>query len=249
MIRAIATTMVFLMCVIAHAADKAILESKPEYSRDSKVVIRVKGADAEKVRIKWWVRSNEGKASPDNEVIDNGKAVAVWAPPGKYEVLVTIAIPDEKSVTFVDAECKFTILASSDPLPTPGPGPVPVPDPVTPPQNVFGDVDKVVSDLIAPVRDDDKAGGCKIIAAAYRKHGELASKGEYSDQNLLADATSSEFVYELGLNRYIRYRPAMTRLRSHMEQLIKDGKLKDKNMKQWSELWAAYASAFDKAVK
>jgi hypothetical protein len=117
---------------------------------------------------------------------------------------------------------------------------------VVPPPTDFGDVIGKVKELAGPIKDPtSKAEAAKIIAAAYRKHGALAVKGEYKDQNVLADATSAEFVAELGLNRYVKWKPMMTRLREHMSQLMKDGKLKDGDMKAWGALWEQYAKGFD----
>jgi len=118
-------------------------------------------------------------------------------------------------------------------------------DPVVPPVKPdLSDASKVVIELAGPIKDPSgKAEGAQIIAAAYRKHGQLALKGEYKDPNVMADATSSEFVYELGLNRYVKWRPMMTRLREHMAKLMAEGKLKD--MQSWAALWEEYAKGFD----
>lgn len=233
----ILSVILLMIASVVSAADKvAILDAKPQYERDAKIILRVKGADGEIVRIKWWVRSDEGKPSPDHEVIDGGRAVAVWAKPGKYEALVTIAIPDDKLVKFLDAEHKFIVGNS------PGPIDPDVPDPPAP--SDFGDVAKVISDIVAPVRDEDKAGACKIFAAAYREHGALAIKGEYKTPELLGDATSSDFVYKLGLNRYLRWRPAMSALSKHYAELNSKGVMKD--MEAWGKLWQAYGEAFEK---
>lgn len=230
-------------------ADKSVVINSPnKFARDRKVLLQVSGLDGLKARLKWWVRSNDGKDPPDYEVFNDGKTCAVWAPPGNYEALVTVGVIEGTDVLWFDVEHKFVV--GDGPAPPNPPNPPNPPDPPTPPANDFGDVVGKVKELAGPIKDPtNKAEAAKIIAAAYRKHGALAVKGEYKDQNILADATAAEFVYELGLNRYVRWKPMMSRLRDHMSQLIKDGKLKDGDMKQWGALWEEYAKGFDAVAK
>ena len=222
------------------------IDAPSSFARDKMILFKLNGIEGTKARMKWWVRSDDGKSPPDFQVFDDGKICAVWAGPGKYEVLVTVGIIEQNDITWFDVEHKFVVDGTG---PNPPPGPDPPPAPGAPPGD-FGDVTDVVRNLADPVKDaDGKAAAATIIATAYRKHGALAAKGEYKDQNTMADATSAEFVYELGLNRYVRWRPMMTRLREHMAQLMKDGKLKDKDMQAWSKLWEAYAVGFDAVAK
>ena len=220
------------------------LDAPKQFPRDKKILFTIKGLDGSKARLKWWVRSDDGKFAPDFEVFNEGRTCAVWAGPGKYEVLVTVGVIEATDILWFDVEHKFSVDGVA-----PQPPPVDPDDPVDPDPTQpsdFGDVVGKVKELAGPIKDPtNKTEAAKIIAAAYRKHGELAAKGEYKDQNLLADATSAEFVYELGLNRYVKWRPMMTRMREHMTELMKTGKLKDKDMKAWAALWEEYAKGFD----
>lgn len=222
------------------------INSPNKFARDRKIVLQITLPDSVKARMKWWVRSNDGKSPPDFEVFNDGKTCAVWAEPGNYEALVTVGVIEASDILWFDVEHKFSVGDAPAPPIPPNPNPTP-PNPPTPPApSDFGDVVGKVKELAGPIKDPaSKPDAAKIIAAAYRKHGELAAKGEYKDQNILADATSAEFVYELGLNRYVKWKPMMTRLREHMTELMKAGKLKDKDMPAWAALWEQYALGFD----
>lgn len=198
------------------------LDAKAQYNRDTKIFMKVDGLSKVKARLKWWVRSTEGKASPEIEI--NNNTCLVWAGPGRYEVLITIGVVDGQEINWIDLEHKFAV---GDGI-TPGPSP-PVP----------GDVKAKIKEIVDPVRDDDKVAAAKIIAKAFMEQ----SKETFSTPEQLADATSSQFVYELGLNRYLRWRPAMSRLREHYASLLAEGKLK--TMHDWNTLWVQYAEAFE----
>jgi len=210
------------------------LDAQAQYARDSKIALKIEGLDKVKSRLKWWIRSTEGKTAPSTEIVNN--TCLVWAGPGKYEALITIGVLDGDELHWIDLEHQF-IVGNATPTPTPpGPGPV-VPVPVDP--SDFGDVKAKIKEMVDPVRDDDKAGAVKIIAKAFREQ----AKENFSTPEQLADATSSQFVYDLGLNRYLRWRPAMGRLREHYATLLKDDKLK--TMQDWTTLWEQYAKAFE----
>lgn len=236
---------VLAFAMAANAVDLAgvKVQSPHEFKRDRKVVLEVSGLQGTTARVKWWIRSDDGRAHPDHEVFADGRVCAVWAIPGKYEALITVGIPDPKStVLWVDIEHKFTIgeVGPTPPLP---PGPQP-PDPVTPSNpSSYNNAAETVKKLSESVRDDDKESAAKVFAAAYREHGKLALKGEYKNADVLADATSTDFVYELGMSRYLRWRPMMTKMRDHMTGLINDGKMKDMN--DWGRLWEEYAKGFE----
>jgi len=220
---------------------KVTVDAPNSFARDKMILFKLSGIEGSKVRVKWWIRSDDGRIPPDFQVFDEGKTCVVWAPPGKYEALVTVGVIEASDILWFDVEHKFTVEGSSDP-----------PNPPKPPDvsSDFGDVTATILKLAEPVKDaDGKADASKIIAEAYRKHGQLAAKGEYTDQNVLADATASEFVYALGLNRYVRWRPMMTRIREHMAKLMAEGKLKDKDMPTWAKLWEEYAKGFDAVAK
>lgn len=228
------------------AAGKDVkLDAPKTFARDRKILFTITGLDGSKARVKWWVRSDDGRLVPDFEVFNEGKTCAVWATPGKYEALVTVGVIEATDVLWFDIEHKFAVDGTVPPPVDPvDPDDPVVPDPPQP--SDFGDVVGKVKELAGPISDPtSKAEAAKIIAAAYRKHGALAAKGEYKDQNVLADATSAEFVYELGLNRYVKWRPMMTRMREHMAGLMAAGKLKDKDMPTWAKLWEEYAKGFD----
>lgn len=225
---AAATTLLFQSAIWAGDPPTVKLDAKPQYSRDAKIAMKVDGLDKTKARLKWWVRSTEGKASPECEI--TGNTCLVWAGPGRYEVLITIGVVDGQEINWIDLEYKFAV-GDVAPVPTPGPSP-PVP-------GDFGDVKAKIKEIVDPVRDDDKAAAVKILAKAFREQ----SKETFTTPEQLADATSSQFVYELGLNRYLRWRPAMTRLREHYAAALKEGKLK--TMQDWTTLWNQYATAFE----
>jgi hypothetical protein len=234
------------------AGQSVLITSPNKFARDKKILLQVTLPEAVKARMKWWVRSNDGKTPPDFEVFNEGKTCAVWAEPGNYEALVTVGVIEANDILWFDVEHKF-VVGDGPPPPPPadvckvcGKKPCVCVVPPPPPPSDFGDVIGKVKELAGPIKDPaGKTDAAKIIAAAYRKHGALAASGEYKDQNVLADATSSEFVYELGLNRYVKWKPMMSRLREHMTELMKAGKLKDKDMKAWAALWEQYALGFD----
>ncbi len=208
------------------------LDAQPQYNRDTKIALKVEGLDQVQARLKWWVRSTDGKATPETEIANN--VCFVWAGPGRYEVLITIGVLDGKELHWIDLEHQFVVGNATPTPPTPpGPGP----GPVVP--SDFGDVGAKIKEIIDPVRDDDKAGAVKILAKAFLDQ----AKENYTTPEQLADATSSQFVYELGLNRYLRWRPAMSRLREHYAALLKEDKLK--TMQDWTNLWNQYAKAFE----
>ena len=143
-------------------------------------------------------------------------------------------------IHWIDIEHKFVI---GEPAPTPiPPGPTPTPTP-TPTPGGFGDVLAVVLKYADAVRDDQKADSAKLIAKAYREHAALARKGDYANADVLADATSSQFLFDLSMSRYLRWRPMMSRLRDHMTELL--AAKKRNNMADWAALWEEYAKGFD----
>lgn len=232
---AAAATLIFNSATWAGDPPTVKLDARTQYNRDSKIALKVEGLDKVKARLKWWVRSTEGRTTPEVEICNN--TCFVWAGPGRYEVLITIGVVDGQDLHWIDLEHKFAV---GDASPQPDP-PRPGPSPIVP--GDFGDIKAKIKEIVDPVRDDDKAGATKIIAKAFKTASEAAAKGEYKDAVQLADATSSEFVYELGLNRYLRWRPAMSKLREHYAALLAEGKLK--TMQDWAELWSQYAKAFE----
>lgn len=216
----------------------------PEYARDSKIAFKLdeNGGDINKdveFHAKWSVINTVGKPV-EFEVFNDGRVCCVWGPVGNYRLIVIVSSVNwsSRKIEFKEINEGFKIVDSITPDPDPGPDP-PGPYP-------FSDASEKVIELWGPVKDDDKVGAAKVLSASYKKHGELALKGEYKDQNQLADATTSEFVYELGLNRFLKHRPASTRLREYMSTLIKDGRIHDKKMDEWGLLWIAISKGFDK---
>lgn len=208
------------------------LEAQAQYTRDTKIAFKVSGLEKVQARLKWWVRSTDGRTAPSVEIVNN--VCFVWAGPGKYEALITIGVIDGKDLHWIDLEHQFVVGAVA-PQPEPPPGPAPTPNV----PSDFGDIPSKIKEIVDPVRDDDKAAAVKILAKAFRDQ----TKENFSTPEQLADATSSQFVYELGLNRYLRWRPAMSRLREHYAALLKEGNLK--TMQDWNLLWNQYAKAFE----
>ncbi len=231
---AAASTIFFNSMLWAGDPPTVKLDAQPQYNRDSKIAFKVEGLDQVKARLKWWVRSTDGRAKPETEIVNN--TCLVWAGPGRYEVLITVGVLDGEELHWIDLEHQF-VVGNAVPTPPTPPGPGPGPDPVVP--SDFGDIKAKIKEIVDPVRDDDKAGAVKIIAKAFLEQ----SKESFSTPEQLADATSSQFVYDLGLNRYLRWRPAMGRLREHYAALLKEDKLK--TMQDWNTLWDQYAKAFE----
>jgi len=221
-------TLLFQSAIWAGDPPTVKLDARAQYNRDAKISMKVDGLDKVKARLKWWVRSTEGKGSPEVEITNN--TCLVWAGPGRYEVLITIGVVDGAEINWIDIEHKFAV-GDVAPQPEPGPSPIVPGD--------FGDIKAKIKEIVDPVRDDDKAAAIKIIAKAFLEQ----SKETFTTPEQLADATSSQFVYELGLNRYLRWRPAMSRLREHYAALLKEGKLK--TMRDWTTLWEQYAQSFE----
>jgi len=235
-------TLMFAVLLAGPLYGEVKLDSPNSFARDSRIRLDIGGLEGQEYRTKWWIRSNDGRDAPDHDVFNSGATCAVWAGPGHYEALITVAVIDGTDITWYDIEHEFKVI---------GDGPLPPPDdddPIIPPPNDqydFGDVAGEVVRLCKPVKDDSKAEAAALIANSYRKHGLLAVKGDFDDQNDLADATSADFVAELGLNRYLRWRPVMTRIRQHMQGLMNDDKLESGDMPAWGALWEEYAKGFD----
>jgi len=224
------------------------LQCSQEFNCHREMSITLTGVEDATVFTKWWLRADDGQSpDPDLRVWQDLKGVSFWCPPGKYEVLVTVVIPpdgDNLPVDLVSMSQEFLVTSNFVPVDPPDDPDDPPPPP--PPTN-FSDIPAEIFRLGGPVRDDSKAETARIIAEAYRTTG--ADHLSYENQEVLADATSSQFIAEIGLNKYVRWRPMMSRIRELMVKLMKEERLEDKNMPQWGELWEAIAQGFDKIAK
>ena len=172
--------------------------------------------------------------------------ISIWAGPGKYETICTVAIifeDNEAGITLIDwVDLQLDWEVSGEP----GPVPDDPEDPVDP-QTGFDDVSALVADLVRPVRDSDKVENCQILATAYREHGGLARDGAYKDADELADSCNATYQFQLGINTFLRYRPAMTLLRAEIGKMMKAGRMQD--MDDWGNLWIAIGDGFEDAAE
>jgi len=221
------------------------IEADDSYPRDAKVVQTLGGMqDVEgQYRARWVVRSDDGRIDPDIRIHYQEHGVSIWCPPGKYETICTVAIyaKEPEELLWVDLQHEWIVEGEVNPPDDPD-VPDDPDDPVDPPEG-FDDVPSLVADLVRPIKDAEKVETCKILAEVYRKHGALARDGAYEDADELADACNAEYTYTLGINKFLRYRPAMTRVREAIGEMMSDGRLED--MESFGNLWVAIGDGFD----
>ena len=246
--RSWAAVLVLLMGSVAFAGDPptVTLNAQAEYPRDKQVAIELEGLQDVSFRAKWEIWSTrDTNPDPDFRVYQDGTGVSVWGSPGAYRALVVVGVPDcgaeqGGTVHWIDLDVRFVILGEAGPVDPNDPvGPVDPNDPLA-----YYELRDLTIELCRPIRDDAKAEGCQIMADAFKEHGKLAVAGEYATTDELSDACSSQYVFELGMMRYLRYRPAMTRLREAMQKLINEGRVESDNMEQWGQIWLAIGEGF-----
>lgn len=232
----------------ATADDEPAIVAEDSYARDSRIVMTLEGLDDVKYRARWVVRSDDGSIDPDFRIHHLEHGVSIWAPPGNYETICTVAViltaePDTTEIGWLDLWHEWKVEGKIDPPDDPedpeDPDDPDGPDPPVPAD--FSDFTTLIQKLAAPVKVDDRKAEAALIAAAYRQ----AVKDEYETYSDLVDASSSAVVSELGLNKFLRWRPLFTRLTDALVQAQKDSRLND-DMDDWHECWAAIAAGFDK---
>jgi len=214
------------------------------YPRDSKIVQTLAGLEDVTYRARWVVRSDDGREDPDIRIHYEEHGVSIWCPPGRYESICTIAIftQDPAELVWVDLFADWSVEGGPDP-PNPPDPPGPPDDPPGPPAEGFDDVPALVADLVRPIKDAEKVETCKILAETYRRHGQLAREGVYEDSNELAAACNSDYMYQIGINKFLQYRPAMSLLRQEIGKMMVAGRAE--TMEDFGNLWIAIGDGFD----
>jgi hypothetical protein len=153
-------------------------------------------------------------------VVENGRAVHVWAPPGKYEVrltTITIAIDWEKQskdIQYNEHLAEFTVGAVPDPDPDPDPKPDPTPNPYHPDPALQAAVSpvkalslsqpdsKALAEMYATVASQSRAGAFtdygQLRAELVKRGSALSLKGKYAG---LSQAVEQYLTQSLGLER------------------------------------------------
>lgn len=123
------------------------------YRPHQKIVLTAEEVTSKAAQFLWDV---DGTGEVETEEV--GNKLYVWAPPGKYRVVLTAV--DFESKKIERARTTFTVTGNG-PAPPDPPGPGPAPDPLTALQ-------KAARDAYALENDTEKAKHAKGMAAVYR---------------------------------------------------------------------------------
>jgi len=230
---------------------KARLVVVKDYQRDHSIVLNLEGMEGE-FRARWVVRSTEGKAPPDALVLHGEAGVAVWAPPGQYEVICTVAVPEwtGKTLLLGDLSEEFTVIEGVVPEPPLPPGPLPdPPGPPQPPSAGFADLTKAMAGYVARVKSDDRAGEAKQLAGVFEALASECEDGTHTKSDEVWETATSSAAAELGLNAFLAWKPALSAVRKDVDAAVASKRLTNDLKLGWNEALRAIAAGFTQEEK
>ena len=86
------------------------------------------------------------------------------------------------------------------------------------------------------------------VAKSFRENAELSKTGKYN-QDRLMELTQSQLASDLGINEFLKIKPAMRWIKDEIARQIAGGKLTQDDHQKWAEVWLAVGLGFEEAIK